>query len=173
MNRGLFWAVGGALVLGASSVFALSFVSGCQGHQCDGSLADYGNDDAGLEGEMITPNIWVSTPFASFDPNKQKWLTFPHGRTWVMHPVPLNGRELIRVTAYISPDQVPNQFGTNFTQASGNLAEYTILGPNVFVSNATCADYYVQVSIEAAPARPDAGTDAVADAPTDAADAGD
>lgn len=166
------------LVLGATAMFAATFVSGCYGHQCDASTANYGGDDAGLEGQMITPDIWVSTAFASLSPDieKRKWLTFPHARTWVMHPKPLDGREIIRVTSYVSPDQVPNQFGTNFTQAAGNLAEYTVLGSNVFVSNATCADYYVQVSIEALPPTADGGAaDGGADgaASLDAADAGD
>ena len=177
--RKRIWALSGGFVAIALSFFVLESTSGCLGHQCDGSSDDFGEGPG--EGALV-PNsrdIWESTPLAS------QWRNYPHQRTLNLHPHVFDGRTITQVFVYNSPDSQPNLItgpdgaaifpppGTNFTLASGSLAEVSLFGSSyVRVHNDTCADYFVRVVVEAAPLAPsvDAGTDA--DGPGDESDGG-
>lgn len=137
---------------------AVLFAPGCQGHQCESDgFHDYGYGPG--EGDFADPsgNVWESTP--NDDPN-HRWLPFTAYRTWVFHP-PFGGLPITSFLVYISADPDPNSPGNNFTLASGNQATMSFSADHtaLFVSNSTCAPFYIRVVLTAyPPASVDAGT---------------
>jgi hypothetical protein len=182
----------------------LTTLTSCQLAVCQGSF--YWYDDY-LEGTTST-NIHeplpagsgaVSTTQWESTPIDGQWLDYPGERTVFLFPnlVPsatgappaLQGNfagPYFNVTAYVSPNQDANASTSNWTVASGNLAEITVVPPGpgesptqwfIAITNATCAQYYLRVTVERT--EPDAGTpedggsdasvllDASTDAPVD------
>jgi hypothetical protein len=176
-------AAGVALGTVALACAFLPITSGCQGHQCDYSEADFGLQPG--EGALVPndPNTWESVPIDG------TWSPYPHfHKTKFFLPFVPAAQEIVDVQVFISPDAKPwNNNNTTFTIAAGNLAELQIFPPfmgnndprlvdkpYVTVFNATCDNFYVRTVIKAAPRSPgaDAGRDAADDAPTDADEGG-
>jgi len=175
------------------AVPAVFFAPGCQGRECESDgFKDYGYG-AG-EGHLVDANTWETTPNAHYaDGTLANWLPFGPYHTWVIHPVGLEGRDLLLTQVYYSADPDPNDPGNNYTTAAGNGATVGVSSDSraVFVTNSTCAPTYIRVVIVADPLPPsgpnlDAGAAAAAasdeggvdassfDADTlDASDAGD
>jgi hypothetical protein len=164
------WSLAG---VGAVLGGALVFEAGCYSRDvCDGGgFVTYGSEPG--QGTLATPDIWESGPQTG------DWMPFPRKRNWIIHPKGLEGRGILRVTPYVSPDQNPAKQFTQFTTGAGNLTELRIDGDNIWVINDTCEDFFLRVVIEAYPAPPVAGpfpdaapppvvSDASPDAPIDA-----
>jgi hypothetical protein len=130
-------------------VGAIATASGCYGRVCEPSFGTWGLEPG--EGRMLDPDTWESNPLDG------QWLDFPGQRTWVLEMRGLGGR-IPEKTAipYISASGFPAATGSNFTVASGNLAELTFAGPGrLVVRNGVCSDYFLRVVVEAAPNPPD------------------
>lgn len=140
-------------------MIAVSFASGCYGHNCEGDFQIFGVNPG--EGHMLSADVWESGPMDGV------WLPFPKQRAWFFSLPDLGDRNPQIVIPYVSAEEDPNHSpGGNFTIAAGNLAEISGIDKGrVVVHNGTCADYYIRVVVQAAPA----GADASADAATDAA----
>lgn len=133
----------GAIVV-ASGFAALLAQTGCFGRQCDGDFQSYGGKPG--EGRLLDPDTWETTSFDG------KWLGFPHRRTWVFDTSALGPRAPESVIAYVSAQETPNELGGNFTVGGGNLVTYTVAKPgSLWVTNDTCADYYIRVVVKAPP----------------------
>ncbi|MEO8796353.1 MAG: hypothetical protein ABI551_00580 [Polyangiaceae bacterium] len=171
-------AIGVAATLSLFAIPAVLFAPGCQGHQCESDgFHDYGSGPG--EGEFADKDqtVWETTP------DNGPWLPFTPYRTWVFHP-PFNGLPITSIVTYISADANPNSAGQNYTIAAGNQATVNAGNPNaIFISNATCAPFYIRVVMTAYPGETaDAGPlddsgsddfDAGQDADLDAGDGGD
>ncbi|WP_394831834.1 hypothetical protein LVJ94_35495 [Pendulispora rubella] len=143
--------------------------TGCYGDQCVGSAGPFGENEG--EGKLIDANTWESNSQSS------EWLSYSPQRSWFIRARGFEGRDISKVSVYISPDKAPNvrEEGKykQYTLASGNLAEITVLDngipgvtPLIQVHNDTCADYFTRVVIEAYPALPDGGLPDTADTGT-------
>lgn len=140
----------------AASLFAVWFgVTGaavvapaCYGHNCDGLTGTFGAN-AG-EGELLDDNTWESSPVDG------TWIDFSRQRAWIFNLHALGNRKPDIVTAYVSAQQNPFNEGGQFAQAAGNLAEiWGATNGTVTVHNGTCADYFVRVVVQSAPAPTD------------------
>ena len=175
-------AIGAALV--AAAVGAVGAGPACVGTQCDYGVDVYG-DKPGEEGHMIGPDTWESHSM-----NGEPWAQLVAGHALVFRPKPLYGRGYLQVTPYLATDAVPNRSTincgptapapydkdtcSNFIIGSGSLAEITIIGDEIWVTNATCAPYYARLVVTAYPAAAEAGAaDATAIVDGAAPDAGD
>ena len=128
---------------------------------------------------VVDATHWQSGPIDG------AWLDYPGARQIVLFPnvVPGPGYTLpgnfpgpyTNIFVYVSPNEDANGPGSNWTLASGNIAEVTtaLLGTQwiVSVTNASCAQYYVRVVVERAEPDASAPDDAGAEAGT-AGDAG-
>ena len=125
---------------------------GCQGRECESDgYKDYGYGPG--EGHLVNADIWESTP------NYANWLAFGPYHLWGIHPVGLEGRDILRVDVYYSADQNPNATpGSNYTIGAGNGAIQQISADSrtVLLSNATCAPNFVRIVIQADPFPPSA-----------------
>ena len=127
---------------------------GCQGRECESDgYKDYGYGPG--EGHLVDQNTWESTP------NNATWLPFGPYHLWGIHPVGLEGRDLVLIQVYYSADPDPNDPGNNFTTGSGNGATMSVSPDSrtVFVSNGTCAPTYLRVVIVADPLPPTVPSD--------------
>lgn len=137
------------LVLWAAVTGGMLAMPGCYGRNCDGTSGGYGLKPG--EGRMLDEDTWESSPIDG------KWLHFPSGHIWFFEVPALGERTPYSIETYISPVQDPNVFvpgraPSNFTQAGGNLAELSGVGPNRFVvRNGSCAEYYVRVVVQVPP----------------------
>ena len=124
---------------------AVASASGCYGHNCDGSLLVYGREPG--EGRLLSADLWESNPIDGV------WLDFPRQRVWVFDLHDLGDRIPQVIVPYVSAQADPNhEAGGNFTVAAGNLAEISGVQNNqVVIHNGTCADYFLRVTVEAAP----------------------
>jgi len=173
-----FFAYGtlGATLLLVGSLAILGTGTGCYGDQCIGDNVNFGDKEG--EGRLVSPDIWESQPQSATN-----WMSYSHQRLYTVHPRGLEGRDILQVFPYISPDTNPNEI-SQWTLAGGNLGEIKILDtnvpglvPTVLVKNDTCADYFIRIVIQAYPAAPptdagtpnsgDAGPDSNLDATTD------
>lgn len=142
---------------------AVSFASGCYGHNCDGDVQSWGGNPG--EGRLLDADLWESNAIDGV------WLAFPKQRLWIFDLHELGARVPADITPYVSAQADPNhEAGGNFTIAAGNLAEISGVGHGqVAIHNGTCADYFLRLTVSA-PAQPpiasvpvistDAGTDA-------------
>jgi len=163
-----YGALGAALTLASSFAF-LGGSSGCYGDQCVGDTVEFGVNDG--EGALVTPDTWESSTQVS------TWLKYTHQRSYFVTLRGLEGRDILDVFVYISPDDAPNVLSDQYTQytlAGGNLAEITIVDtnkpgipPRVQVHNDTCADYSARIVVQLKPASPDAGAPGDGDASLD------
>ncbi|MEO8878746.1 MAG: hypothetical protein ABI461_24360 [Polyangiaceae bacterium] len=157
------------------AVPAIFFAPGCQGRECESDgYKDYGYGPG--EGHLVDQNTWETTPNIS---KTQPWLAFGPYHIWGLHPVGLEGRDILSVQAYYSADPNPNDPGANFTTGAGNGAEIAASGDSrtIFVTNGTCAPTYLRVVVTADPLPPssgdlDAAVAAVGAVGTGGADAG-
>ena len=141
---------------------AVSFASGCYGHNCDGDVQIFGRN-AG-EGRLLSPDVWESSPIDGV------WIPFPRQRAWVFEIHEFGDRVPFEVSPYVSAQADPNhEPGGNFTNGAGNLAEISGIDKgHVVVRNGTCADYFLRVVVEAAPRPPTASIPETTDAGGDA-----
>jgi hypothetical protein len=142
---------------------SVSLASGCYGHNCDGDVVVFGANPN--EGRLVSADMWESTPIDGV------WLEFPKQRLWIFNLHDLGDRVPQLITPYVSAQADPNhEPGGNFALAAGNLAEISGVGKGqVVIHNGTCADYFLHVTVQAAPlppsasippSPPDAGNDA-------------
>ena len=131
---------------------AVAFASGCYGRNCDGSVAVYGHDPG--EGRLLSADLWESSPVDGI------WLDFPKQRAWIFDLHDLGDRVPQVITPYVSAQADPVHEGGNFTIAAGNLAEISGVQNNqVVIHNGTCADYFLRLTVEAAPRAPTSSID--------------
>ena len=162
-------------VLGA--VAALTSLPSCQTHACEGGpVQEFGNVSG--QGYWADANTWVSSAH-----NASEWLDYGPQRLYFFDPpgfTDFDQRKLTSALIYISPSRDPNQFGDNFTLASGNSAVVTYIQTipskikgGIYVKNDTCSQYYMRAvfTVEPNPALTPPEADAGADASTDASDA--
>jgi hypothetical protein len=131
---------------------AVGFASGCYGHNCDGTVLVYGHEPG--EGRLLTPDLWESSPVDGV------WLDFPKQRAWIFDLHDLGDRLPEVITPYVSAQADPNhEPGGNFTIAAGNLAEISaVQNDQVVIHNGTCADYFLRLTVQAAPRAPTSST---------------
>jgi hypothetical protein len=131
---------------------AVAFASGCYGRNCDGSVLVFGHDPG--EGRLISPDLWESNPIDGI------WLDFPKQRAWIFDLHDLGDRVPQKITPYVSAQADPNhEPGGNFALAAGNLAEISgVQNDQVIIHNGTCADYFLYLTVEAAPRAPTSST---------------
>jgi hypothetical protein len=123
---------------------AVGFASGCYGHNCDGDIQVFGRN-AG-EGRLLSADLWESSPVDGV------WLDFPKQRLWIFDLHDLGDRVPQVIIPYVSAQADPSHEGGNFTIAAGNLAEISGVGNNqVVIHNGTCADYFLRLTVQAAP----------------------
>jgi len=131
-------------------------VPGCQGRECESDgYKDYGYGPG--EGHLVDANTWESTPNVAYsNGTTANWLPFGPYHLWGIHPVGLEGRDILTINVYYSADPNPNAAGSNFTIGAGNGAIESVSADSrtVFVSNATCAPTYVRIVIQADPLPP-------------------
>jgi hypothetical protein len=131
---------------------AVGFASGCYGRNCDGSTLVFGHDPG--EGRLVSPDKWESNPIDGI------WLDFPKQRAWIFDLHDLGDRVPQSITPYVSAQADPNhEPGGNFALAAGNLAEISgVQNDQVIIHNGTCADYFLYLTVEAAPRAPTSST---------------
>ena len=146
-----------AIVMGA-----VSFASGCYGHNCDGDVQIWGRNPG--EGRLLDPDRWESSPVDG------DWIPFTRQRVWYFEMRDLGDRTPDVVLPYISAERNPVHDNGNWTLGAGNLAEQSSTGPGrIAIKNNTCADYYIRLVAVASPRPPDASTaEAASDAAFDA-----
>ena len=127
---------------------AIGSVSGCYGHNCDGNVVTFGHDPG--EGRLLSPDLWESNPIDGV------WLDFPRQRAWIFDLHDLGDRIPEVITPYVSAQKDPqHEPGGNSTIAAGNLAEISAVTNNqVVIHNGTCADYFLRLTVQAAPRAP-------------------
>lgn len=162
---------GHLVMLGATTLTTLGFVgatASCLTDACADSEVKFGATPG--EGSLVDENTWQSTPLDG------QWIPYPHHRTYVFNfGGKFRGRRPSAAYVYISANDKPNDFGSNFTLAGGDTATIGLLNEDgMYLRNNTCADYYVRVLVEMEPvkASPDAGASDAAgdtDAPSDGA----
>jgi hypothetical protein len=111
---------------------------GCETHSCDSSGVNWAG------GDFFAPGWWESTPLEA------PWLDYPGQRTinfqfdaGCFPAVP---------SAEISAVPQPNTPNNNFTQAGGNLEEFSNLTfGGLSLTNGSCADYTVRVVVQCVP----------------------
>ena len=125
--------------------------SGCYGHNCDGDVKVFGHELG--EGHLASADLWESSPVDGV------WLPFPKQRLWIFDLHDLGDRTPFNVTPYVSAQENPNLEGGNFTIAAGNLAEISgVVNDQVVIHNGTCADYFLRLTVQAAPRAPTSST---------------
>jgi hypothetical protein len=163
-------ASGIAIFAALGWIFCLS--DGCADTRCNGSYANLKAPDGGVGGTFVTSSLWESNDI------RGDWLDFSHQKTWYFDFRNLfETRRVVSVTPYISPVVRPGEAPKSpdeksfFTVASGNLTVVEVRAPGgLSVRNDTCADYYVRVVVEFAPAierTADAGDASADDASAD------
>ena len=127
---------------------SVAFASGCYGHNCDGDVKIFGHEPG--EGRMLSADLWESSPIDGV------WLDFPKARVWIFDLHDLGDRLPEQITPYVSAQADPNhELGGNFTIGAGNLAQISgVVNDQVAVQNGTCADYFLRLTVEAAPRAP-------------------
>jgi hypothetical protein len=175
--------------LGVAVALAAPAVStGCQTHQCDSDQIDL-SYDGGLDGEDLVPLVpdsglvlWQSSQFTATNDNPAPaWLSFP-GQMTYFFIFPKYFTPLQPPVAYVSTVQSPDPTGgPAFVLAGGQLAEINDVGAfaafqyGFNITNATCAYYYLYVSVLGTytppdqPAPVDAGEETASDAAGDVA----
>ena len=139
-----------ALVWSAVSVGVFS-LSACYGHTCESSSVKFGRNEG--EGHLVTENEWETTAFDA------RWLDFPHQRFIDMDLHELGADRIpIDVISYVSAQADQAHEAGNFTLSAGNLTTLFVEKGHVIVHNDTCADYYVRVTVRAAPIPPAASS---------------
>lgn len=140
---------------------AVGLASGCYGHNCDGDVQVYGRELG--EGRLLSSDLWESGPIDG------QWLDFPRQRVWVFDLTALGpDRKPQVIIPYVSAEFEPNK-GGNFTIAAGNLAEQSgIQNGQVVIKNGTCADYFLRLTVQAAPRPPATSAPSLDDAGSDA-----
>ncbi len=140
LERRAFTVVGLWIVV----MVAVASASGCYGRNCDGSVLVYGREPG--EGRLLQADLWESSSIDGV------WLDFPKQRAWVFNLHDLGDRVPQVIIPYVSAQADPVHEGGNFTIAAGNLAEISGVQSNqVIVHNGTCADYFLRLTVEAAP----------------------
>jgi hypothetical protein len=106
------------------------------------------------EGALIDANTWESSADGG------DWLEFDGARQWLFFP-PFEARQLDSVQVYLSASRQAideNGFTRGFALATGSLAEVAYTPATkpgevarLFVTNGTCAKYYMRVVLKAKP----------------------
>lgn len=154
----------------AAAFAAPAFTTACTTHQCDSDFVniDQATDASVGELEMLDDAglaLWESSPVDG------TWIDYPGQRTYFFSLPPFF-TPLQPPVALVSTNPAPNEPGDgggNYTLAAGQLA---VFGPFVnggfLVSNQSCAEYYLYISVLGTYAPP-----APAPPPPDDAGAGD
>jgi hypothetical protein len=143
----------------ACALTVLSFTGACSPNECNPSSATVGSVATPLGNWRIVGDcstgpdcelVWLSSPTIG------AWLPFPGGRTYtlVFPPLPALSPGLSADFSTVFPPQAwvaavpPDEPDANFTQTSGQLAEFgNISSSSISVTNASCADYSLLVEV--------------------------
>jgi hypothetical protein len=148
----------GGLAMPIAATPVLLAGTSCAGNDCQGDVQTFAKCGGELAGG--DPDVWESGPVTG------TYLDFHGERTWVFNPIGWMGsREPYGYEAYLSLDPNPDPDGGGFSNPAGNLAEYTVTavsgGYQVSVLNDTCAQYYLRLVLQYAPAKTGSSSDAV------------
>ncbi len=141
LSRWVFASVLGVSLLG---VMVPVTMTGCFGHQCDGS---YLRLDDGA-GRLVSADTWESNGI------EDRWLDYAPQRTIAIPLKQLGNRWPTSVLVYVSghPRPVGEEPQHSFALATGNLSTLQWVSKNsIDVRNDTCAQYYTRVVISVAP----------------------
>jgi hypothetical protein len=132
-----------ACVVGSAGVIASSSVSGCYTHQCDASTRTFVVSDGG---GLIDDNTFETSPVDG------AWLAYP-GNAVIRISYPMDmGRPMDWFISYVGISEHPNEAGSNYTIASGGLAEISSSDNAGFsVKNNTCASYFARFVVHFLP----------------------
>jgi hypothetical protein len=140
-----FAAALGAVALVASTSPLVLATTSCAGSDCAADTQSYGSC---TQGYAVDANTWASTAIVG-----EPWLDFHGERTWIFDPTPWFGsRTPGEVSVNLSFTPLPNSDGGDgAAPAAGNLGEWKLVqtanGWQVYVTNDTCAQYYVYVVV--------------------------
>ena len=162
--RGPAWGCLAALGI-ACALAAPAVTTGCTTHQCDSDFVDI-NQSTGMNiGDVQASGtgfaLWESSPFDG------TWIDFPGQRTYFF-TLPAGFVAVQPPTAWVATDLNPNPSGgATIVLGGGQLAEISNVGGNggFLITNGTCAEYYLYVSVLGiyAPAGPTSPADAATD----------
>jgi hypothetical protein len=154
--------------LGLACAYALSAATtGCTTHQCDTDFVNLDPPDASvLVGNVQTFTgtnyaIWESSPLEG------PWIDFPGQMTYFFE-LPQYFLPSTQPQVWLGTDPIPNDPDASPTtvNAAGQLAEmFAYVNGGFKITNGTCAEYYLYVTIQgtysppAPPAPDDAGAD--------------
>lgn len=127
-----------------------ALTTACTTHQCDTNFTNIDQSTGTTVGGVsyVDPTtglvLWESSPVEG------TWIDFPGEQTYYFG-LPPNFTPLLPPSAYVATDPAPyeqDSGGGTSTIASGQLAEFGGYGNGGFVvTNATCAHYYLYVSV--------------------------
>jgi hypothetical protein len=166
-------ALAGAAVWLVTGTTLVATSGGCYNHACDnGFIVDFATkrtDDAGNRvddvfcGEFLAPDLWETSP-ADAD-----WIDFPP-KSAIVLKVPAwigENRPFVELHAYVSQQRHPVCSGAgcdpanNFTEGTGNIVEFSRAQPGVvWVTNDTCAQFYLRAVLRAGAPRAPTSYDA-------------
>jgi hypothetical protein len=166
-------------VVGAGA--ATLSLAGCPLKNCEATFRDYnvrpGATPTASQGLLPGSSGFVDDVTWQSGSDTDQWIDFPGQRVAYFYPsdLPDGGRVPFpgpyEYETYVSADQTPTPYVTNFTIATGNLAELNVVpdgdGPGnwkVVVHNDTCAPYFLRLVLR----RPQADAGLTPPAPTDA-----
>lgn len=130
---------------------------GCFADNCTAT----GDNVFAEQGHMIDADTWESASYQG------EWKPF-FGADYIYFHGDFQGRVPYAWDIYISVSAHPELDGNSMTEATGNVALVSQVGPNqIAVTNGTCSKYYVRVVLHAPPAAPPPPVD------LDAGDGGD
>jgi hypothetical protein len=134
----------------------------CTTHQCDSDFVNIDQAAGTFVGELEPPvngvTTWVSGPFdgewIDFPPERTYFFSLPQYFTPIGPPLPYVGT---------GADPTNPDSGQTYVLAGGQLAEFgAYVNGGFLVTNATCAEYYLWVSVPGSyePPAPAAADDA-------------
>ncbi len=137
--------------LGLAALFGAGGGAACFDRSCESSPPIlFGKNDG--EGHLVADDTWES---AALDAS---WLEYKpsSGYTFCVPAWANAGRPIVEVHAYISESPQPGASG-NYTEGSGNAVEFALVKPGkLYVSNATCAHFWIRVVMKSGPPVPGA-----------------
>jgi hypothetical protein len=156
--------------LGVAGVFAASSAAttACTTHQCDSDFVNIDQSTGMFVGDM-QPGLNPGTVFWESSPLDGTWIDFPGERSYFFS-LPPYFTPISPPQAWVAttPNAADSDGGGTYVQAGGQLAEYgAFVNGGFIITNATCAEYYLYVSVQGtynpppapAPAADDAGAD--------------
>lgn len=144
----------------AGAYAAPALTTGCTTHQCDSDFVNIDQSTGMTIGDLqVLPGgeaIWESSPIDG------TWIDYPGQRTYFFG-LPQGFVPRQPPVAYVATGPTPDQpdASSTYVQASGQLAELgSFVNGGFLITNATCAEYWLYVSVAGTYAPPPAPDDA-------------